>query len=175
MIELCVPFMRRILVSILLAGMVSSMTGCAGVKIVHLPIPVPTFGLGKKTDKPKTERRSAPPADVDVTMREEADFEVVEKGRAGGLASWYGNPHHGKRTASGEKFNMYAMTAAHRTLPFDTRVRVYNIENGKSAVVRINDRGPFLKGRIIDVSRAAAKKLDFVNDGIAQVEIEVVD
>lgn len=91
---------------------------------------------------------------------------------AEGKASYYGQPHHGKPTANGEAFNKYQMTAAHRTLPFGTRVRVTNLKNGKSVIVRINDRGPFTKGRIIDVSKEAATKLDMVRDGVASVRVE---
>ena len=79
-----------------------------------------------------------------------------------GMASWYGKKFHGKKTASGERFNMYELTAAHRTLPFGTKVKVTNLENNKSVVVRINDRGPHVKGRIIDLSYAAAKKIDMI-------------
>jgi len=89
-----------------------------------------------------------------------------------GLASWYGAKHHGKLTASGEVFNQEHFTAAHPTLPWDTRVKVINLDNGKSVDVRINDRGPFKKGRIIDVSRAAARALGIVQRGIATVRIE---
>jgi rare lipoprotein A len=92
-----------------------------------------------------------------------------------GVASWYGPKFHGRKTASGEKYNQNAMTAAHKTLPFGTKVRVKNVKNDKSVIVRINDRGPFAKGRIIDVSRAAAKKLDMINSGTAKVNIKVVD
>ena len=74
-----------------------------------------------------------------------------------GVASWYGGKFHGRKTASGEKYNQNKMTAAHKTLSFGTKVRVKNLENGKSAVVQVNDRGPFKKGRVIDLSRAAAK------------------
>ena len=90
-----------------------------------------------------------------------------------GVASWYGKKFHGRKTASGERYNQNKMTAAHKTLPFGTRVRVKNLENGKSASVVINDRGPFTKGRVIDVSRAAARKLDMVNSGTARVRISV--
>lgn len=90
-----------------------------------------------------------------------------------GVASWYGKKFHGRKTASGERYNQNKMTAAHRTLPFGTRVRVKNRDNGKSVVVTINDRGPFKKGRVIDVSRAAAKKLDMINSGTARVRISV--
>ncbi len=90
-----------------------------------------------------------------------------------GVASWYGKKFHGRKTASGERYNQNKMTAAHKTLPFGTRVRVKNLENGKTASVVINDRGPFTKGRVIDVSRAAARKLDMVNSGTARVRISV--
>ncbi|MXZ35637.1 MAG: septal ring lytic transglycosylase RlpA family protein, partial [Acidobacteria bacterium] len=76
-----------------------------------------------------------------------------------GIASWYGDPFHGQRTSNGEVYDMQAMTAAHRTLPFQTVVRVHNLDNGKKTQVRINDRGPFVKGRIIDLSRAAAREI----------------
>ncbi|TBU97895.1 septal ring lytic transglycosylase RlpA family protein [Stutzerimonas kirkiae] len=89
-----------------------------------------------------------------------------------GKASWYGSPHHGKKTASGERFDQHAMTAAHRTLPFGTRVRVTNLDNGREVTVRINDRGPFKRGRVIDLSRAAAQRLDMLRAGIAPVRIQ---
>ena len=88
-----------------------------------------------------------------------------------GVASYYAHKYHGRTTASGERFDMNDMTAAHKTLPFGTRVRVTNVSNGKSVTVRINDRGPFVKGRVIDLSLAAAKKLDMVNAGVAQVRL----
>jgi len=91
-----------------------------------------------------------------------------------GMASWYGGKHHGGPTASGERFDKHAMTAAHRTLRMGTRVRVTRKKNSRSVVVRINDRGPYSKGRIIDLSEAAARALDMLDDGIAQVRIEVV-
>jgi len=91
-----------------------------------------------------------------------------------GLASWYGREFHGKKTASGEKFDMGKLTAAHRTLPFGTMVKVKNFENGKTVTVRINDRGPFRGSRIIDLSHAAAKKLDMVRSGEAKVGIQII-
>lgn len=89
-----------------------------------------------------------------------------------GKASWYGTQHHGKRTASGEPFDQHALTAAHRTLPFGTRVKVTNLNNQRSVVVRINDRGPFRRGRVIDLSRAAAEQLDLIRTGVAPVRLE---
>ena len=91
-----------------------------------------------------------------------------------GKASYYGREAHGKATASGEKFNMNALTAAHKTLPFETKVRVTNLTNKKSVVVRINDRGPFVAGRIIDLSYAAAKKIKMLDAGVTDVELVVV-
>lgn len=88
-----------------------------------------------------------------------------------GLASWYGERFHGKRTASGEPFNMQELTAAHKTLPFGTRVRVRNLDNGREVVVRINDRGPFNGRRVIDLSRAAATALGMVKSGVAKVQV----
>ena len=92
-----------------------------------------------------------------------------------GQASWYGDKFQNKRTASGEKFDMHKCTAAHKTLPFDTVVRVENLKNGKKVDVRINDRGPFIDGRIIDLSRKAAEMLGMIRDGIVPVRIEVLN
>ena len=89
-----------------------------------------------------------------------------------GIASWYGHPYHGRRAASGEIYNMYDMTAAHRTLPFGTQVRVHDLENGRDVTVRINDRGPFVEGRIIDLSYAAAQAMGM--NGIARVRLEIL-
>ncbi|MEA5538808.1 septal ring lytic transglycosylase RlpA family protein [Limnoraphis robusta Tam1] len=91
-----------------------------------------------------------------------------------GWASWYGPGFHGRLTANGEQFNQYELTAAHPSLPFGTTVRVTNTENGRSVVVRINDRGPFTGGRIIDLSVAAAQEIDMINSGVAPVQVEVL-
>jgi peptidoglycan lytic transglycosylase len=98
---------------------------------------------------------------------------TVGAGRAQvGNASWYGRRHQGKRTASGERYDQYAMTAAHPTLPFGTRLRVTNLENRRSVVVRINDRGPFVDGRVIDLSLAAARTLGIAEEGVAHVRLQ---
>lgn len=91
-----------------------------------------------------------------------------------GLASYYADKYHGKATASGEVFDTNEFTAAHRTLPFGTRVKVTHLENHRSVIVRINDRGPFVEGRVIDVSRAAAEELQFVRAGLAKVRLEII-
>lgn len=88
-----------------------------------------------------------------------------------GLASWYGPPFHGRKTSNGETYNMFSDTAAHKTLPMETLVLVQNMENNRETVVRINDRGPFVKGRIIDLSKKAAKKIGILKNGTARVKI----
>ncbi|MBF2029331.1 MAG: septal ring lytic transglycosylase RlpA family protein [Oscillatoriales cyanobacterium C42_A2020_001] len=95
--------------------------------------------------------------------------------RLTGFASWYGPGFHGNQSASGERFNQHAMTAAHRTLPFGTRVLVTNLDNGQSVVVRINDRGPFHGNRVIDLSTAAARVLGLIQSGVAPVRLDVID
>ncbi|MEO1006698.1 MAG: septal ring lytic transglycosylase RlpA family protein, partial [Cyanobacteria bacterium J06638_38] len=92
----------------------------------------------------------------------------------GGKASWYGPGFHGRLTANGERYNQNAMTAAHRSLKFGTRVKVTNLNNGRSVVVRINDRGPFIKGRVIDLSAAAARSLNMIHSGVAPVQVTIL-
>jgi len=92
-----------------------------------------------------------------------------------GVASFYGQDFHGRKTANGETYDMYAMTAAHQALPFNTRVLVTNLDNGKKVAVRINDRGPFVKDRIIDLSYGAAMKVGMVGPGTANVRLEVLE
>ena len=91
-----------------------------------------------------------------------------------GLASWYGELHHGQPTASGEIFDMTRLTAAHRTLPLGTHLRVVNLDNGRAVRVRVNDRGPYVEGRIIDLSREAARALGMEHSGLATVKLEVI-
>lgn len=91
-----------------------------------------------------------------------------------GIASWYGHPYHGRPAADGEIYDMETLVAAHRTLPFNTWVRVYDLDNGKTVDVRIIDRGPFIDGRIIDLSHAAAQAIDMVGPGIANVRVEIL-
>jgi rare lipoprotein A len=92
-----------------------------------------------------------------------------------GVASYYANEFHGKLTSNGETFDMDGLTAAHRTFPFGTKVRVTNLENNKSVIVRVNDRGPFKEGRIIDLSRGAAKEIDLIRTGTVRVKLEVLE
>ena len=95
--------------------------------------------------------------------------------RERGLASWYGEPFHGRATASGEIFNMHAMTAAHRTLPLGTYLKVTNLDNGKVVTVKVNDRGPFIRGRILDLSFRAAQDLEMIRSGTAPIELHIIE
>ncbi|RBW65990.1 septal ring lytic transglycosylase RlpA [Vibrionales bacterium C3R12] len=114
---------------------------------------------------------------TDYTLRGK-DYKIIKNTnefKQQGKASWYGEKFHGHLTSNGEIYDMYSMSAAHKTLPIPSYVKVTNTDNGKSAVVRVNDRGPFHEGRIIDLSYAAAYKLDVVKTGTANVEIEVIN
>ena len=111
---------------------------------------------------PPAKRAKTPPAPAPAGYSEE------------GNASWYGNPFHGRRASNGEIYDMYKLTAAHRTLPFETTVRVTNLHNGKSTTVRITDRGPFVDNRIIDLSLAAASEIESVGPGVVPVRLEVI-
>lgn len=91
-----------------------------------------------------------------------------------GKASYYADKFHGRKTANGETFDMYDYTAAHKELPFNTMIKVTNLNNGKTVVVRINDRGPFIKGREIDLSKGAAEKLDMIKAGVVDVKMEII-
>jgi rare lipoprotein A len=102
-----------------------------------------------------------------------ASLPRIQNGETG-LASWYGHPYHGRAAADGEIYDMEQLTAAHRTLPFNTRVRVTNLENRKTVEVRIIDRGPFVDGRVIDLSHAAAREIDLLGPGVARVRLDII-
>jgi rare lipoprotein A len=127
-------------------------------------------------------RRQALAAKIDLPAEEPSVIEklntvaskTVRKFSQTGMASWYGRQFHGRKTASGEVFNMHAMTAAHRSLPLNCYIRVTNKSNGKSVIVKVNDRGPFHGNRVVDLSYGAAKKLGITNAGVAKVSIERV-
>ena len=122
---------------------------------------------------PPVPEPAAGAVDMD-TFEPPVEVEPATRSIGSGVASYYGRKFNGRRTANGETFNMNAMTAAHRTLPFGTKVRVTNRSNGRSVVVRINDRGPFHGGRVIDVSRAAATELGLIQRGHGTVELAVL-
>jgi len=140
------------------------------------PGAAPPGNLDRITDaRPRSEPLN-PGANSPYTAlgRKYVPYQSLKPYRARGLASWYGRKFHGKPTSSGERYDMYAMTAAHTILPIPSYARVTNLSNGRSVVVRVNDRGPFHSERIIDLSYTAAYKLGFVNAGSAQVEVEAI-
>jgi len=124
--------------------------------------------------QPPRSDRGNPPF-YDVLGKRYYVLKSSEGYRQRGIASWYGRDFHGSSTSSGEPYNMYAMTAAHTTLPLPTWVEVTNLSNGKKVIVKVNDRGPFLHNRLIDLSYAAALELDMVRDGTARVEVRALD
>jgi len=140
-------------------------TGCARhASTAHVPAPAPA-------PPPQPAPSSTPSAPAPSTaLQPTIPGEYVEEG----VASWYGNPFNGRRTSNGETYDMHEFTAAHRTLPFGAIVRVTNLRNGKQTEVRINDRGPFVANRVIDLSLSAAQALEIVGPGTAPVRLEVL-
>ncbi|MGY8781313.1 MAG: septal ring lytic transglycosylase RlpA family protein [Fidelibacterota bacterium] len=147
------------MIKLLLAVMVlSAMNGCSSSPRYHTG---PVKASSSKTKKDLPSLKTKKKGNHRKTMT--------------GVSSFYAEAFHGKLTANGEVYDMYGVTAAHKTLPLNTVARVTNLENNKSLILRINDRGPYVKGRILDCSYGAAKKLDFINNGTAKVKIEVID
>jgi peptidoglycan lytic transglycosylase len=153
------PMLRRLGPLVFLAGLALFLSACHHrAVVVTPPAPAPTPPAPSKRRKPSRPKgQPVPPAPI--VQGEE------------GIASWYGHPFDGRQTSSGEIYNMHAMTAAHRTLPFGTMVQVHDLENGKSVVVRINDRGPFVEGRIIDLSYAAAMAMGMTGTALVRLQI----
>jgi len=151
----CISKWLLILPGVMALGMI----GCAEVR--H---PQPVYQTARPAPPPASRAaRPSPPACVPTrTFLQE------------GTASWYGRPYHGRQTASGQIYNMHNFTAAHRSLPFGSRIRVTNLRNGRSVLLTVNDRGPFIRGRIIDVSYRAARALNFVRAGLVPVRLERV-
>ena len=159
-------------------------SGCASRKPIadrrQPPPSQPTETPAKTADSAKRstdvpEAPATPPAVAPTAKRSKPAATPAPSGYTEeGNASWYGVPFHGRRASNGETYDMYKLTAAHRTLPFETMVRVTNLNNGKSTVVRITDRGPFVDNRIIDLSFAAAQEVDSVGPGVVPVRVEVL-
>ena len=150
------PAMKRLLIMI-------AVLACTGMAVLpgmgcSSSVRLPPAAATAEAPRPKPSRS----AEKKVLAREK------------GIASWYGGKFHGRKTASGERYDMNKLTAAHKTLPFGTRVRVTNLDTGHKVVVRINDRGPFMRGRIIDLSHAAARKVNMIQAGTARVLVEVL-
>jgi len=159
------------------------LTGCARHKQARVEVPPPPPPAAEP------QPHGAPPAGSSTTAKPPADASPAESAQdeiisipanaqplstETGKASWYGAPYHNRTGSNGKVYNMHAMTAAHRTLPLGSIVRVTNVKTGQSALLRITDRGPFVEGRILDLSYAAAKKLDVWQPGIANVKVEVM-
>ncbi|MEE9162932.1 MAG: septal ring lytic transglycosylase RlpA family protein [Candidatus Neomarinimicrobiota bacterium] len=146
-------------------------TGCCLVLVAAACSSAPRYTSGGKSarKKPPRSTRIAPPA------KRVPSIKVPPGTVLTGVASFYGPDFHGKLTANGEVYDMYGLTAAHRTLPLNTIIRVTNAANGKSLIVRINDRGPYIQGRMLDLSYGAALKLGFVSRGTTRVRVEVME
>jgi rare lipoprotein A len=136
------------------------LSGCHRKKSAQTPLPPPPSPSASTLEAPA-------PAETAPALTPPESGET-------GLASWYGHPYHGRASASGEIYDMEQMTAAHRTLPFGTVVRVHDLDNEKAVDVRINDRGPFVDGRIIDLSHAAARVIEMIGPGTARVRLEIL-
>jgi len=174
-----VPFFGIIMLLFVLIAILF-LSACGQPKTAHVNVPPPP--------PPTPEAESQPPATVPSSKANASPKTVEESDLAEptlpansrslaietGLASWYGPPYHNRRGSNGEIYNMHAMTAAHRTYPLRSIVRVTNVKTGHSALVRITDRGPFIPGRILDLSLAAARKLDVYGPGIAEVKVELM-
>jgi len=176
------PPLRRALLGSAAVALLASLWACSSKPVVigepQDGAPAGTVDVSRIADAvPRVEARSryGNPPQYTVLGRSyqtmTASTGYVERG----IASWYGTKFHGRRTSSGEPYDMYAMTAAHKTLPLPTYVRVTNLRNGRSVVVRVNDRGPFVKDRVIDLSYAAAIKLGVSQTGTAPVEVRAID
>ncbi len=152
------------------------LSGCGGHKAPQAQVPPPP-SIPQEKEKtaatpPSPEAQPAKTASADETIAIPANAKPIFEET--GMASWYGAPYHNRRGSNGEVYNMHAMTAAHLTLPLGSIVRITNLKTGHSAVVRITDRGPFVEGRIVDLSMAAAKALDVYLPGTADVRLEVL-
>ena len=164
----------------LLFVFVQILAGCAGRHPVanRQPAPSPPAPTPESTTESAKRDTSVPTASAPSPARPNrlktppvpAPTGYTEEGNA----SWYGNPFHGRRASNGEIYDMYKLTAAHRTLPFEAMVRVTNLNNGKSTTVRITDRGPFVNDRIIDLSLAAAREIESIGPGVVPVRLEVI-
>lgn len=159
------------------------LSGCGHPKQARVDVPPPPAPDAQTTvakaqppaSIPRAKEKSAPTVAEDPDLAEPtvpSDAKVIATET--GLASWYGPPYHNRRGSNGEVYNMHAMTAAHRTYPLGSIVRVTNAKTGATAMVRITDRGPFIPGRVVDLSLAAAQKLDVYKPGVAQVKVELM-
>ncbi len=145
------------------------LAACSSTPERPAPAPAPSVPAGEPRDEPRA--KSGNPPFYEVAGRRYVVRDTAVGYVEQGVASWYGPDFHGKRTATGETYDMNAMSGAHPTLPLPAWVRVTNLQNGRNVVLRLNDRGPFARNRIIDLSRAAAESLDMIRTGTALVEV----
>lgn len=170
----------RLRTFLLLLVFAQVLTGCAGRRPVanRQPAPAPPAPTPEATAENAKRDTSVPSPPASAPARPSRSKTPPAPAPVGyteeGNASWYGNPFHGRRASNGEIYDMYKLTAAHRTLPFETMVRVTNLRNGKSTTVRITDRGPFVNDRIIDLSMAAAREIESIGPGVVPVRLEVL-
>jgi len=143
------------------------LAGCGEKKPAHAKLPAPPPSIPATTPVPEPDPE---PAEPEISVPPDAKPLYTETG----IASWYGPPYHNRLASNGQIYDMHAMTAAHRTLPLNSIVRVTNLRTGRSTLVRITDRGPFIEGRILDLSLAAAKAIDVWRAGLAPVKLEVL-
>ncbi|MGA2855442.1 MAG: septal ring lytic transglycosylase RlpA family protein [Candidatus Sulfotelmatobacter sp.] len=181
-----IRFVRVVMILILLLSLVF-LAACGHPKQAHVNVPPPPPPSSTTTTAPAAtaQPETAPPAgsEAPAPAKAEEAADLAEPtlppdakpiSTETGLASWYGPPYHNRRGSNGEVYNMHAMTAAHRTFPLGSIVRVTNVKSGQTALVRITDRGPFIPGRVIDLSLAAARKLDVWQAGVAPVKVELM-
>lgn len=159
---------------LLLLATIAGLAGCSGAMRDGPGAAVDPGSVPAVVPKSEPKSRYGNPESYEVFGRRYHVLDSAHGYSAEGTASWYGSKFHGRRTSSGETYNMYAMTAAHKTLPLPTYVRVTNLENSRSAILKVNDRGPFHDNRLIDLSYTAAVKLGVIGKGTAPVRVEVV-
>ena len=185
----CTAFVPRVVILTLRLTLLLFLAGCSHPKQARMNVPPPPAATTEpsSTESPAASppeskaKSNHPPGAKSSNKDSSADLAepvvpagVVPLATEIGRASWYGPPYHNRRGANGEVYNMNAMTAAHRTLPLGSIVRVTNLKTGHTALVRITDRGPFIPGRVLDLSLAAARKIDVYLPGIAEVKVEVM-
>jgi rare lipoprotein A len=181
----CIIHVRIIMFLILLLSILLA-TSCSHPKQAHVDVPPPPATSAETPEPASSQPEGNPPstnksamADNSTAPADTAEPVVPPSAKPlvteTGLASWYGPPYHNRVGSNGEVYNMNAMTAAHRTFPLGSIVRVTNVKTGHSALVRITDRGPFIPGRIVDLSLAAARKIDVYQPGVAQVKVELLE
>jgi len=166
------------------AALAACFAGCSTTRVVDRVIepqdappaePIDVSAIPDAVPRPEPLSRYGNPESYVVYGKRYKTLPSSKGYREQGVASWYGTKFHGKRTSSGEPYDLYAMTAAHKTLPLPTYARVTNLENGRSVVVKVNDRGPFHDDRIIDLSYTAAAKLGILGEGTGPVEVKAID